>query len=191
MRIATLVLALLPLTATAQTISVYGTAGQSPKTWHGQAELQALNIEFAHALSPRTDVALVVSPTELDQPRSWFGDDYGDGNERVRAIAASLLLRRTFNRDPSRVHVYGEASTGPMYADKPVPASTSRFNVVTQFGAGVVLLPHSRFPVLAGYRFEHVSNGGYAPRNPGLNFSSVVFGMRYGLRRRLAPLSRF
>jgi hypothetical protein len=184
MRLATLVLALFPLTATAQTISVYGLAGQSPKTWHGQVGLQALNIEFAHALSPRTDFAFVLSPTAFDQPRSWFGDDYGDGNERVRAILGSLLLRRTFNRDSSRVHVYGEASIGPMYADKPVPASTSRFNFVTQGGVGVVLSPHSRFPVMAGYRFEHVSNGGYAPRNPGLNFSSVVLGVRYGMRRR-------
>lgn len=184
MRLATLVLvlALFPLTATAQTLSVYATAGQSPRTWHGQAEVEALNIEFAHALSPRTDVAFVVSPTEFDQPRSWFGDDYGDGNERVRAIAASLLLRRTFNRDSTRLHVYGEAGTGPMWAEKAVPASTSRFNFVTQFGAGVVLLPQSRFPVIAGYRFEHVSNGGYAPRNPGLNFSSVVLGVRYGRR---------
>jgi hypothetical protein len=188
MRIATLVLALFPLAATAQTISVYGTAGQSPRTWHGQADTRALNIEFAHALSPRMDVAFVLSPTELDQPRSWFGDDYGDGNERVRAIAGSLLVRRTLNRDSSRVHVYGELGTGPMYASKAVPASTSRFNFVSQAGVGVVLMPHSRVPLMAGYRFEHLSNGGYAPRNPGLNFSSLILGIRFGVRRTPSPL---
>ncbi len=182
MRLATLVLALFPLMATAQTISVYGTAGQSPETWHGQAELQAINIELAHALSPRIDVAFVLSPTQFDQPRSWFGDDYGDGNERVRAIAGSLLLRRWFNRDSSRLHAYGEAGTGPMYAEKSVPASTSRFNFVSQLGVGVVLLPRSRFPLIAGYRFQHVSNGGYGPRNPGLNFSSLILGVRFGVR---------
>ena len=150
MRLATLVLALFPLIATAQTISVYGTAGRSPETWHGQAELQAINIELAHALSPRLDVAFVLSPTQFDQPRSWFGDDYGDGNEHVRAIAGSLLLRRWINRDSSRVQVYGEAGTGPMYAEKAVPAATSRFNFVSQLGVGVVLLPRSRLPLIAG-----------------------------------------
>ncbi len=181
MRFSMLLIALLPLIATAQTIdhiAVYGTAGQSPETWHGQADLQAINFELAHAISPRTDVAIVLSPTSFDQPRSWFGEQYDDGNERVRALAASLLLRRTFNRDSSRVQFYGEVSTGPMYADRAVPASTSRFNFVTHAGAGVVLLPQSRFPVIAGYRFQHVSNGGYAPRNPGLNFSSVILGVR-------------
>jgi len=182
MRLATLVLALFPLTAAAQTISVYGMAGQSPKTWHGQADLQAINVELAHALSPRTDLAFVLSPMSFDQPRSWFGDDFGDGNERVRALAASLLLRRTFNRDSSRMHVYGELGTGPMYAEKAVPASTSRFNFVSQAGVGVVLMPRSRFPLVAGYRFQHLSNGGYAPRNPGLNFSSLILGVRYGRR---------
>jgi hypothetical protein len=182
MRLATLLLALLPLTATAQTISVYGMAGQSPETWHGQADLQALNIELAHALSPRTDLAFVLTPMSFDQPRSWFGDDFGDGNERVRALAASLFLRRTFNRDSSRVHVYGELGTGPMYAEKAVPASTSRFNFVSQAGIGLVLMPQSRLPLIAGYRFQHVSNGGYAPRNPGLNFSSLILGVRFGVR---------
>ena len=181
MRLATLVLALFPLTATAQTISVYGMAGQSPETWHGQAELRSINIELTHALSPRTDLAFVLSPTQFDQPRSWFGDDYGDGHEHVRAIAGSLLLRRWFNRDSSRLHVYGEAGTGPMYAEKAVPASTSRFNFISHAGVGVVLMPRSRYPVVAGYRFQHVSNGGYAPRNPGLNFSSLILGVRFHL----------
>lgn len=184
LRLATLLFALFPLTAIAQTISIYGTVGQSPETWHGQAHVQALNIEYAHPLSPRTDVAIVVSPTSFDQPKSWFGDDYGDGNERVNALLASLLVRRTFNQDSSRVHLFGEASTGPMYAQKAVPASTSRFNFVTQFGAGVVLMPQSRFPVIAGYRFQHVSNGGYSPRNPGLNFSALIVGIRIATPRR-------
>lgn len=181
-RLATLLCALFPLLASAQTISIYATAGQSPKTWHGQADLQAINIEYAHALSPRTDVAFVLSPTSFVQPRSWFGEQYGDGDERVHAMAASLLLRRTFHRDSSRVHVYGEAGTGPMYAQKAVPASTSRFNFVSHLGAGIVLMPRSRFPLLAGYRFQHVSNGGYSPRNPGLNISSLFVGVRFGSR---------
>ncbi|HEX8252864.1 MAG TPA: acyloxyacyl hydrolase [Thermoanaerobaculia bacterium] len=181
MRIAILVLAVLTLPATAQTISISAIAGRSPETWHGHVELQSVNIEYAHPLAPRTELAFILSPTSIDQPKSWFGDDYGDGNERVRALAAALLLRHRFN-DSTRVQFYGEAGTGPMYAEKAVPASTSRFNFVTQFGAGVVLMPTSRTPVVLGYRLNHISNGGYAPRNPGLNVSSLVLGVRWRTR---------
>ena len=41
------------------------------------------------------------------------------------------------------------------------------------------LVARSRFPVVAGYRFMHISNGGYSPRNPGLNMSSLILGVRY------------
>ncbi|HYI11782.1 MAG TPA: acyloxyacyl hydrolase [Thermoanaerobaculia bacterium] len=182
-RIAILVLTLFPTLAFAQihTISVYATGAQSHKTWHGQADVQALNVELAHALSPRTDIGVVFAPMNFWQPRSWFGDQFGDGNESVRALSASLLVRRRFNAS-SRLQFYGEASTGPLWAEKAVPASTSRFNFNTQFGAGVVLMPNARFPLMAGYRYMHISNGGYSPRNPGLNVSGVVLGVR--MRRR-------
>jgi hypothetical protein len=182
MRAAILVLitALLPSIATAQTmyISVSATGGQSHKTWHGQADVQALNVEVGRALSPRTEVAFMLSPMSLWQPRSWFGDEFGDGNETVRAIAASLMARRRMNVDSDRVQFYGETAIGPMWAEKAIPASTSRFNFATQLGVGVVLMPRARFPLMAGYRFMHLSNGGYAPRNPGFNVSTVVVGVQ-------------
>ena len=183
-RLAIFLLVLFPTLAFAQidTISVYLSGGHSHRTWHGQADVQALNVELAHALSPRTDVGVVVAPMNLWQPRSWFGDQFGDGNESVQALSASLLIRRRFNLDSSRVQFYGEAATGPMWAEKAVPASTSRFNFTTQFGAGVILMPNARFPLMAGYRFMHISNGGYSPRNPGVNVSEMVLGVR--LRRR-------
>ena len=120
----------------------------------------------------------MLSPMNLWQPRSWFGDQFGDGNETVHALAASLLVRHRLNTDSSRLHFYGEAAMGPMWAEKAIPASTSRFNFSTQLGAGVVVMPQARFPVLVGYRFAHLSNGGYSPRNPGFNISTVVVGVQ-------------
>jgi opacity protein-like surface antigen len=140
--------------------------------------VQALSIEVGKAFSPRIEIALALSPMSLWQPRSWFGDQFGDGNETVHAIAAAVLARYRFNVDSSRVQFYGEAGTGPMWAEKAIPASTSRFNFSTQFGAGVVLMPRARFPVMLGYRFQHLSNGGYSPRNPGFNISTIVVGVQ-------------
>lgn len=173
-------LAMIPAIALAETI-VYVTGGQSHANWHGQADVQALNVEMGRALSPRTDIAFVVAPMNLWQPRSWFGDQYGDGHENVGAISGSLLLRRRFNIDSPRVQWYAEGSTGPMWAEKAVPASTSRFNFVSQAGFGAVFLPRGRWPLIAGYRFMHISNGGYSPRNPGMNVSSLILGVQ--LRR--------
>jgi hypothetical protein len=173
-----LALAPFPVFADVSHIVISAAGGQSQKTWHGQADVQALNIEIGKAFSPRTEVAFVLSPMSLWQPRSWFGDQYGDGNETVHAVAATLLARYRRNVDSSRVQVYGEAGTGPIWAEKAIPASTSRFNFSTQFGAGVVLLPRARFPLLLGYRFDHLSNGGYSPRNPGFNISTIVLGVQ-------------
>jgi lipid A 3-O-deacylase len=173
-------LCLCALSAAGQSaVSVYATGGKSITTWHGQADLQALNFEVARPLSPRTEWAVVLAPVNLWQPRSWFGDQYRDGNEQVRALSASLLVRRRFWPDARRMQAFVEGGTGPMYATKAVPASTSRFNFATQLGAGVVLAPRARVAVVVGYRFVHISNGGYSPRNPGVNVSAVILGVRF------------
>lgn len=164
-----LLLLLLAPVAFAQTqwnVSLAG--GRATMDSHGEADLRALNLELVRPLSPRTDVAFVLSPMSIRQPRSWFGDQYGDGDEAVRAIGGSIVLRRRFGRA-----FYLETGTGPMYAEKAVPASTSRFNFATLGGAGFVL---SRFTL--GYRFQHISNGGYSPRNPGMNVSALILGLR-------------
>lgn len=165
-------------------VSTTAGAGESFANWHGQANVRVFEIELGRAISPRTDAALLVTPMTFDQPRSWFGDVPGDRHEDVPAIAAALLLRRRFNSDSARVQFHGEVSSGPMWSESPVPASTSHFNFVTQVGAGITLRPASRVSIVAGYRFMHISNGGYAPRNPGLNVSSLVIGMRYHLHPR-------
>lgn len=167
---------LLPLSAGAQ-VRVYASGGKSVTSWHGQADLQAMQIEMGYPLSPRTTVAVSAMPMVLWQPRSWFGDQFGDGNESVRAVAATLLVRRSF-RVTSPLQWYVEGGTGPMVAEKAVPASTSRFNFVTQGGAGLVFNARGRLPIIAGYRFMHISNGGYSPRNPGLNMSAAVLGVQ-------------
>lgn len=181
-----LALVLMPFLASAQTpnqVSVYATGGKSMTNWHGQAAVAALNIEVARSLSPRTDIGFIFSPMTVNQPRSWFGNDYGDGDENVRAIGGSLFVRRNFRVKQERAHLFTEISSGPMWAEKRVPASTSRFNFASQIAAGFVFMPDSAMPVTLGYRFMHISNGGYAPRNPGLNVSSIMIGTVLRSRR--------
>ena len=168
------------LSTSAQTfddLRVVAIGGKSITNWHGQADLQLLQLELGHALSARTTVAIVAGAANVWQPRSWFGNQYRDGNESVHALTASLLLRHAF-RAEGRVRPYIEAASGPFFSEKRVPASTSRFNFMSQAGAGLVFNGGGRMPLLIGYRFLHISNGGYAPRNPGLNVSAVVIGVQ-------------
>jgi hypothetical protein len=173
-------------TAQADQFALFITGGKSITTWHGQADLQSVAFEYTRSRSPRTDLGVAVAPQVLWQPRSWFGNLFGDGNETVRAVTASIVVRRRFFTNSSRLQPYIEGSIGPMWADKAIPAATSRFNVATEPGAGVVLWPRSRHPLIIGYRFSHLSNGGYSPRNPGLNVSSLVLGVA---ARRILPAS--
>ncbi len=159
-------------------ITITATGGKSMTGWHGQADLGALSVELGHDLSPRTEVGVVIAPVNLWQPRSWFGDQYGDGNESVNGLSGALLARRKFNVRSDRSHFYLEGAFGPVWAEKRVPAATSHFNFISQAGAGLIIAPRSRLPFVIGYRFLHISNGGYAPRNPGLNISALVLGVR-------------
>lgn len=164
--------------ASAQTFRLYGVGGKSLATWHGQADVRAFAVELEKPLSKRTELGFVIAPYQWDQPKSWFGDQYGDGNESVRALSVALVLRHHVPIGLRHFRPYGEVALGPMYAEKRVPASTSRFNFITQLGAGVTLMPERPISLVAGYRYQHISNGGYAPRNPGLNVHSVVLGVR-------------
>jgi hypothetical protein len=177
---ATAAFVLLSFSLSAQTfddLHLVAAGGKSSTNWHGQADLQLLQVELGHRYSPRTTFAVVAGAANLWQPRSWFGDLYGDGNESVRALSASLLVRHAWRPDAS-IRPYVEAASGPLVAEKRVPASTSRFNFMTQAGAGFVFNAQGRTPLFVGYRFLHISNGGYAPRNPGLNVSALVVGVQ-------------
>lgn len=162
----------LPLAAQ-QRITISATGGKSITTWHGQADMQTLDVELSRDLTAKWEVAGVASAHALWQPRSWFGNQYHDGNENVYGASASLLVRRRFEKFWAFAP-YAEAGTGPMWATHQIPQSTSRFNFVTRIGAGVTV-----GRMMIGYRFHHISNGGYSPRNPGVNVSSLVLGVRF------------
>jgi hypothetical protein len=167
-----------PLPAHAQSFRVYAIGGKSLATWHGQADVESFAFELERPFSKHNELGFVLAPYHLQQPVSWFGDQFGDGNEQVNAVSAALVLRHHFRVDSNRVRPYVELANGPMWAERRVPASTSRFNFVTQGGAGFTFLPERPLSLIVGYRFMHISNGGYAPRNPGLNVNSLVLGVR-------------
>ena len=168
---ALLVLALPAAAAWPEHFSLYGIGAKSTPNKHGQADLESLNFELSGPTKWRFDWGVVFAPTRLSQPVDFF--DTLHETEDVNAASLSLLGRKTFGKEGS-LRPYLELSSGPIYASKRVPESTSHFNFHSQGGAGVIT-PRGW---MLGIRAGHISNAGYAERNPGINFTEVLFGYR-------------
>jgi hypothetical protein len=177
-RLLPLALLLLALPAAAdwpEHLSLYGIGARSAPNKHGQVGFESLNLELSGRMTRSLDFGLVLAPTFLSQPTDFYDEFHTD--ENVRAVSLSPLLRHWFAPRGS-VQPYIELSSGPIYASKRVPETTSHFNFISQLGGGVILT-RTRVPVILGIRVFHISNAGYAERNPGINFTSVLAGVRF------------
>src|SRR5687767_11575285 len=132
-RIAVLLCALLPLCVangqslfTPNRLNVYGFGGKSMTGRIGQADIQAVNLEFGRAISHRTELGVVLAPMNIRQSKSGYDDQFGDGSQNVRAISGSLFARYHFGNDSATVRPFAELSSGPMWSEERVPAGTSR-----------------------------------------------------------------
>ena len=153
--------------------SIYGIGAKSAPNKHGQWSFQSLNLEATGPARWPFDWGVVFAPTHMTQPVDFF--DTLHETESVNAASLSLLARKTFARRGS-VRPYIELSSGPIYASRRVPESTSHFNFISQAGAGVITT--GRTPLMIGIRIFHISNAGYADHNPGINFTSILLGLR-------------
>lgn len=181
----------------ASEFNIYGGSGKSLTSWHGQASFRQLQFEVLGQSRwitrhvPKLELGASLTYSDIRQPRSWFGYRYGDGDDSVRAEWAYLFLRRTF-RDTSSVEPYIELGSGPMWSNRRVPAATSRFNFHSQLGVGARLFATSSHPLYVVYRFSHISNLVFGPRNPGMgkrnpgwDVNSVLIGTRVRAFRHL------
>jgi hypothetical protein len=153
-------------------------AGKSITNWHGQSAVQTVTVGYIPWHWRGFDLGVGAAPFFVRQPKSWFSDDYGDGNETIVGPSIRLMASRSW-RHNATVQPYAEFAGGPLWTPKQVPDSTSQMNWVTDFGGGVTIgTPGAHTALIAGYRFSHISNGGLSSRNPGWNVSCVVVGMR-------------
>jgi hypothetical protein len=116
------------------------------------------NFEFLLEVSP-----LMV----IHQPQHVFG------------LTASPLHMR-WNFAPwraRRLQAFAELSGGILYTNHAVPVRTTDFNFIDQAGFGVRFATGQKRAWLAGYRLQHVSNGGRVSPNPGANFNFLYVGV--------------
>jgi len=185
--LAALFLAALPLRVFAEdpspfgrkTLSVLAIGGDNfAPGRHGYAETLLPTIDTGRFVSRRLEVGLDIHP--------WIGirqpvHDNGDGGyDSVTAFALDVY-GRWYPAPFSWVwRPYLELAEGPLYAPRRVPHDGSRFNFLTQVGAGftVPIARDDPWCFVVGYRIVHISNAGTYYRNPSWNFHGVVLGFR-------------
>src|SRR5260221_58274 len=152
-----LLVALPAAAATREAANLYFSAGHNPSNLHGSSDFRSLTLEttFDWPLLRRwthlhdTEAGAALSYHQIHQPRSWFGHTYGDPDDAVRGEALFFFARHHW-RATSDGQPFVDLGTGPMWANRRVPAATSRFNFNSQLGGGVALCSSSRGPLLAG-----------------------------------------
>lgn len=170
--VALLVLALPMQAAWPEHFTLYGIGARSAPNKHGQVAFQSLNFEVSGP-TKYVEAGVVFAATHMSQPADFF--DQLHQTESVNAASVSLLGRHTFAQRGS-LRPYVELSSGPIYASHRVPEGTSHFNFISQAGAGVMTSGQRQW--MFGIRVFHISNAGYAEHNPGINFTSVLVGLR-------------
>ena len=95
-------------------------------------------------------------------------------------IAPAGLRLYTRSVRPARLFLGGSVGMLWFTRDTPVP-DARRFNIAAEGGAGVEIPSRDGRALVVGYKFQHLSNGGTARQNPGVDTHLVYVGV---MRRR-------
>jgi hypothetical protein len=162
-------------------LDLFVSSGKSAETLHGTATLRSVHFELAGRADwmklRDTDVGVDLTYSAVRQPHFLFPPEGGGPKDDVKAESAYFFARKRWTRWTA-VEPYVDLGSGPMWSNRRIPAATSRVNFQSQLTGGAIWLPRARFPLFTAYRFSHISNGGFAPRNPGINVYSVIVGTR-------------
>ncbi|MEX2154984.1 MAG: acyloxyacyl hydrolase [Gemmatimonadaceae bacterium] len=99
----------------------------------------------------------------------------------VGAGGSPVGAKLYFNR-AGKTRVYGSVAGGGLVFSSHVPVHNSRrANFTFEYGGGVEVTARDGRAVMFGYKFHHISNGGTAALNPGLDANVLYVGV---IRRR-------
>jgi lipid A 3-O-deacylase len=104
---------------------------------------------------------------------AWWHTDEGNVHENIGEFGITPVIR--FIKESGAIRPFIEVGGGVRVLTSPTISTGFTVSTAFQFadmaGVGVQFGSHQQY--LAGYRFEHVSNGGIKDPNPGINFSQL------------------
>jgi lipid A 3-O-deacylase len=103
----------------------------------------------------------------------WWHTSEGNVHNNIGEIGVTPMIR--FIKSSGSVQPFIEIGAGVRLLTSPRISSDTTLATAFQFAdvAGVGLRFGAHQQYVAGYRFEHVSNGGIKEPNPGINFSQL------------------
>jgi hypothetical protein len=91
-----------------------------------------------------------------------------------------LFLRWNFPPiGPQGPRIFSEGSAGMLFTSRPESVQGPTFRFIEQAGFGVRIEQTPSLAWLAGYRFQHVSNGGLSGPDRGGNFNLIYGGVSF------------
>ncbi len=106
------------------------------------------------------------------------------GRQRVYGAGISPVgLQMNFRR--GRVlQPYLNGTAGVLYFTRNVPVeNSSNFNFTFGFGAGLEIWHREDQSLILGYKYQHISNGYTAPRNPGVDSDLLYVGYAWSWKQ--------
>ncbi len=138
-------------------------------------------------------IAIVSMPLPTDSYSGGGGCQAGKpcvlravfAEQRTVFGAGAMPLGLQFRLAPRRrIQPFAAASGGFLwFADRIPDREAARLNFAADVGAGAVVVLSSRVDLLLGYQFHHLSNGGTAPSNPGIDSHLFYLGVARLLHR--------
>jgi hypothetical protein len=126
--------------------------------------------------APNADT-LVVLPCDGNETGCVFRTSF-PGRRRIHGFGAAPLGLQLRLLPNGRVQPFFTASGGGLWFSEPVPSERAgRFNFTAEVGAGALCHVTRTLGVIAGYKLQHISNGGTRPYNPGIDNNLFYLGL--------------
>ena len=104
---------------------------------------------------------------------AWWHTSEGNVHSNIGEIGVTPIIR--FIKGSGSIRPYIEVGAGIRLLSSPTISTSLSLGTAFQFadmaGVGVQFGSHQQYQ--AGYRFQHISNGGIKEPNPGINFSQL------------------
>jgi lipid A 3-O-deacylase len=89
-----------------------------------------------------------------------------------------LLIKWNFTSRP-KVIPFFELGGGVLVTNEEVPVGTTKFNFTPQAAFGIHFLNSHKHSVSVLFKYLHISNGGLATPNPGINSVELIVGFEW------------
>ena len=122
---------------------------------------------------------VAVKPCDPQAPTCPF-KEIAVGQRAVYGLGGAPFGLQLRLAPTARVQPFLTTAAGGLWFRDPVPhPQAGRFNFAAEVGAGVLYRPTRSVGVIAGYKLQHISNGGTRPYNPGIDNNLFYLGLAH------------